>query len=436
MLVKSGMEKAVEAVVNELEAQSKKIKSKEEKAQVASISAQNPEVGELIAEAMEKVGDEAPISIEEGQTLGNEMEVVEGMQFDNGYISPYMVTDTSRMEAVLEKAKILITDKKISSIQEILPLIESLAQAGKKDLVIIAEDLEGDALSTLVINKLRGTFNTLAVKAPAFGDRRKAILKDIAALTGATVISEEVGLKLENATIADLGEARKVIATKDSTTIVEGAGKQADIEARIAEIKAEIENSTSEYDKEKLQERLARLSGGVAIIRVGAATEVELKERKHRIEDALSATRAAVEEGIVAGGGTALLQASRVLEDLISAEENIDKKIGIQIVRDALSAPVQQIADNAGISGEVVVDKVRKEKTGVGFNAATGKYEDMAKAGIIDPKKVTRSALQNAASVAWVFLTCDAAVTEVPKEEAAAAPAMPGGGMGGMGGMM
>jgi len=437
MVVKSGMEKAVAAVVDELEKQSKKIKSKEEKAQVAAISAQNPEVGELIAEAMEKVGDDAPISIEEGQTLGNELEIVEGMQFDSGYVSPYMVTDPSRMEAVFEKAPILITDKKIGSIQEILPLIESLAQSGKKDLVIIAEDIDGDALATLVVNKLRGTFNALAIKAPAFGDRRKAMLRDIAVLTGATVISEEVGLKLENATTADLGTARKIIATKDETTIVEGGGDPKAIEKRIAEIKAEMENTSSDYDREKLAERLAKMSGGVAIIKVGAATEVELKERKHRIEDALSATRAAVEEGIVAGGGTALAQSAKVLEKMIAETDDNDEKVGVKIVHDALTAPVEQIARNAGMSGEVVVEKVRSEKIGVGYNAAKNTFENMFSAGIIDPKKVTRSALQNAASVAWIFLTCDAAVTEIP-EEKSAAPAMPGGmgGMPGMGGMM
>jgi chaperonin GroEL len=387
MVVKGGMEKAVEAVVNELEKQAKQIDSKEEVAQVASISAQNEEVGTLIAEVMDLVGRDGVITVEEGQTLGLSKEVVEGMQFDSGYISPYMVTDTARMESVFEKAKILVTDKKISSIQEVLPIIEAMAQSGKKDLVIIAEDLEGDALSTLVVNKLRGTFNTLAVKAPAFGDRRKAILKDIAALTGATVISEEVGLKLENASLADLGEARKIIATKDETTIVEGAGKSEAVEARVNEIKAEIENTSSDYDREKLQERLARLSGGVAIIRVGAATEVELKERKHRIEDALSATRAAVEEGIVAGGGTALLQASKILEKMIASAEDPDEKVGLQIVFDALSAPVRQIAHNAGKEGSVVVEKVREQKVGTGFNAAKSIYEDMAAAGIIDPKK-------------------------------------------------
>ncbi len=438
MVVKAGMQQAVDAVVKELEKLTKMIDSKEEVAQVASISAQNEEVGELIAEVMDMVGRDGVITVEEGQTLGLSKEVVEGMQFDNGYISPYMVTDTARMDAVFEKAKILITDKKISSIQEILPLIEALAQSGKKDLVIIAEDVDGDALATLVVNKLRGTFNTLAIKAPAFGDRRKAILKDIAALTGGTVISEEVGLTLEKATVDDLGEARKVIASKDNTTIVEGAGNPTEIEARVNEIKAEIDNTKSDYDREKLQERLARLAGGVAIIRVGAATEVELKERKHRIEDALSATRAAVEEGTVAGGGTALLQASKILLPMIEAAKENDEKVGLQIVFHALSSPTRQIAKNAGKEGSVIVEKVFESKAGVGYNAAKDIYEDMSKAGIIDPKKVTRSALQNAASVAWVFLTCDAAITDVPEKEddgsAAAAAAM--GGMGGMGGMM
>lgn len=435
IMVKNGMELAVEKVVEELEAKAKMINSKEEIAQVAAISAQNEGVGKLIAEVMEKVGRDGVITVEEGQTFGHDADYVEGMEFDNGYISPYMITDTSRMEAVFEKAKILITDKKISSIQEVLPLVESLAQSGKKDLVIIAEDIEGDALSTLVVNKLRGTFNTLAIKAPAFGDRRKAILKDIAILTGATLITEEVGLKLENAKLADLGEARKVIASKDKTTIIEGNGDAAALEARVAEIKSEIDSTSSDYDREKLQERLARLSGGVAIIKVGAATEVELKERKHRIEDALSATRAAVEEGIVAGGGTALAQTAKILEELISNEKDPDIKVGLQIVFHALSAPVRQIAENAGKEGGVIVVRVQESETGTGYNAAKGIFEDMFAAGIIDPKKVTRSALQNAASVAWVFLTCDAAVTNVPEEKSA--PAVPDmGGMGGMGGMM
>ncbi len=432
MVIKHGMEKAVAEVVAELEKKAKKIGDKKEVAQVASVSAQSEEVGALIAEVMDLVGRDGVITVEEGQTLGLSKEVVEGMQFDSGYISPYMVTDTSRMEAVFEKASILITDKKISSIQQILPLVESLAQSGRKELVIIAEDIDGDALATLVVNRLRGTFNTLAIKAPAFGDRRKAMLKDIAVLTGATLISEEVGLKLENASLADLGTARKIIATKDNTTIVEGGGEESAIANRVNEIKAEIENTKSDYDREKSQERLARMAGGVAIIKVGAATEIELKERKHRIEDALSATRAAVEEGIVAGGGTALAQAAKVLESLLEKSEDNDEKVGIKIVRDALVAPVRQIAENAGASGEVVVERVRNEKIGIGYNAAKGTFEDMFASGIIDPKKVTRSALQNAASVAWVFLTCDAAITEIPEKKES--PAMHGG-MGGMGGM-
>ena len=434
MIVKAGMEKAVELVVKELEKTAKKIRSTSEVAQVASISAQNEEVGKLIAEVMDLVGRDGVITIEEGQTIGLSKEVVEGMQFDSGYISPYMITDTSRMESVFENAKILITDKKISSIQEILPILESMAKAGKKDLVIIAEDVEGDALSTLVVNKLRGTFNTLAVKAPAFGDRRKAILKDIAILTGGTVISEEVGLKLENTKMVDLGEARKIITNKDNTTIVEGKGKKSEIDARISEIETEIGQTTSDYDREKLQERKARLSGGVAIIKVGAATEVELKERKHRIEDALSATRAAVEEGIVSGGGTALLQAAKVLEKASKEAKSEDEKVGISIIYKSLEKPVWQIAENAGKEGGVVVSKVIDSKVGVGFNAISNQFEDMQKAGIIDPKKVTRFALQNAASVSWTFLTGGATVTEIPEEKSA--PEMPGGMPGGMPGMM
>jgi len=374
MIVKAGMEKAVELVVKELEKTAKKIRSTSEVAQVASISAQNEEVGKLIAEVMDLVGRDGVITIEEGQTIGLSKEVVEGMQFDSGYISPYMITDTSRMESVFENAKILITDKKISSIQEILPILESMAKAGKKDLVIIAEDVEGDALSTLVVNKLRGTFNTLAVKAPAFGDRRKAILKDIAILTGGTVISEEVGLKLENTKMVDLGEARKIITNKDNTTIVEGKGKKSEIDARISEIETEIGQTTSDYDREKLQERKARLSGGVAIIKVGAATEVELKERKHRIEDALSATRAAVEEGIVSGGGTALLQAAKVLEKASKEAKSEDEKVGISIIYKSLEKPVWQIAENAGKEGGVVVSKVIDSKVGVGFNAISNQF--------------------------------------------------------------
>ncbi|OGJ54614.1 molecular chaperone GroEL, partial [Candidatus Peregrinibacteria bacterium RIFOXYC2_FULL_33_13] len=387
-----------------------------------------PDVGNLIAEVMDNVGKDGVITVEESQTFGLSKEYVEGMQFDNGYISPYMITDTSTMEAVYENAKILITDKKISSIQEILPLLEKLAQAGRKEIVIIAEDVDGEALATFVVNKLRGTFNVLAVKAPAFGDRRKEMLKDIAALTGGKVISEEIGLKLENATIADLGEARKVISDKENTTLIEGKGNQKEIDARVKEIKVSIENTNSDFDREKLQERLAKLSGGVAIIKVGAATEVELKEKKHRIEDALSATRAAVEEGIVPGGGTALAQASIKLEGV---DGDADEITGIHLVRKALEAPVRQIAINAGLDGAVVADKVIQSKLGIGFDAAAKEYKDMIGAGIVDPKKVTRSALQNAASLASVFLTMEAAITDIPKPEAAAP--MGGGGMpGGM----
>jgi len=426
--LKKGIDRAVKVIVDELEKQKKEISSKEEIAQVATVSAQDPDVGNLIAEVMDNVGKDGVITIIQKQTFGLSKEYVEGMQFDNGYISPYMITDTSTMEAVYENAKILITDKKISSIQEILPLLEKLAQAGRKEIVIIAEDVDGEALATFVVNKLRGTFNVLAVKAPAFGDRRKEMLKDIAALTGGKVISEEIGLKLENATIADLGEARKVISDKENTTLIEGKGNQKEIDARVKEIKVSIENTNSDFDREKLQERLAKLSGGVAIIKVGAATEVELKEKKHRIEDALSATRAAVEEGIVPGGGTALAQASIKLEGV---DGDADEITGIHLVRKALEAPVRQIAINAGLDGAVVADKVIQSKLGIGFDAAAKEYKDMIGAGIVDPKKVTRSALQNAASLASVFLTMEAAITDIPKPEAAAP--MGGGGMpGGM----
>lgn len=431
MALKRGIEKAVTKVVDELAKISKNISSKEEIAQVATISAQDPEVGALIAEVMDTVGKDGVITVEEAQTFGLSKEMVEGMQFDNGYISPYMVTDTSRMESVYDNAKILITDKKISSVQEILPLLEKLAHSGTKELVIIAEDVDGEALATFVVNKLRGTFNILAVKAPAFGDRRKEMLKDIAVVTGGKVISEEVGLKLENVTLEDLGEARKVVADKEKTIIVEGKGNMKDIKSRIAEIKATMEKTTSEFDKEKLQERLAKLAGGVAIIKVGAATEVELKEKKHRIEDALSATRAAVEEGIVPGGGTALLQAAKVLDGVTG---DADEVTGMHIVRKALESPVFQIALNAGDQGSVVVNEVRKAKVGIGFDAEKMAYVDMMKAGIVDPKKVTRSALQNAASIAAIFLTMEAAITDLKEEKAA--PAMSGGGMPGMGGDM
>lgn len=432
MGVKRGIEAAVEAVVSELEKMTKKVTTKEEMAQVATITSKSENFGNIIAEAMEKAGKDGVITVEEGKTMGLELDTVEGMQFDNGYLSPYMVTDTSRMEAVMENAKILVTDKKISSIQDILPLIESMANSGKKNLVIIAEDLEGEALTTLVLNKLRGTFNTLAVKAPAFGDRRKAMLRDIATLTGAKMITEELGLKLENATVDDLGEARKVISTKDTTVIIEGKGSKQDIDNRVSEIRVEIDNTSSDYDREKLQERLAKLAGGVAIIKVGAATEVELKEKKHRMEDALSATRAAVEEGIVAGGGTALVRARKVLESALEKASG-DEKVGMQIISRALELPMRQIISNCGLEASVIVNEVTQAKEdAMGFNANTGKVENLVKAGIVDPKKVTRAALQNAASVAAMFLTTEAAVTEIP-EEKKDMPQMPGGGMGGMG---
>lgn len=438
MLLKKGIEDAVKIVVDELEKMKKAITTKEEMAQVATISAQNPEVGDLIAEVFEKVGGDGVVQVEEGQTMGLSIDMVEGMQFDNGYISPYMITDTVRMEAVFEDASILLTDGKISSIKEILPLLESLAQAGQKNLVIIAEDIDGEALATLVVNKLRGTFNALAIKAPGFGDRRKAMLQDIATLTGGRVISQEVGLKLENATMEDLGRARKVVSSKDNTTIVEGKGQHDAIEQRVASIKAELAASSSDFDKEKLQERLAKLTGGVAVIEVGAATEVELKEKKHRIEDALSATRAAVEEGVVIGGGAALLQASLKIDP--DKVEDAEERLGAEIIKIALSYPVNQIAENAGVDGIVIQNKLidawKKDKH-MGYDATSlvndPKIVDMFKAGIIDPKKVTRSALQNAASAAAMFLTTEAAITEIPKDE----PEMPmGGGMpGGMGGM-
>ncbi len=444
MLLKKGIQDAVQLVVEELDKMKKDIKSKEEMEQVATISAQNPEVGKLIAEVFEKVGENGVVQVEEGQTMGLSIDMVEGMQFDNGYISPYMITDTARMEAEFEDAHILITDQKISGIKEILPLLESMAQAGKKNLVILSEDVDGEALATLVVNKLRGTFNTLAIKAPGFGDRRKAMLQDIATLTGGRVISQEVGLKLENATMEDLGRARKVVSSKDHTTIVEGKGQSAAIQERIAQIKVEFEKSTSDFDKEKLQERLAKLSGGVAVIKVGAATEVELKEKKHRLEDALSATRAAVEEGVVIGGGAALFQASHKIDpEKVSDEE---ERLGAEIVKKALSYPLSQIAENAGLDGAVVQSKLleawKKDKN-MGYDATSRlnspvekQLVDMFAKGIIDPKKVTRSALENASSVAAMFLTTETAVTEIPKEE----PAMPAGagGMGGMGmpGMM
>ncbi len=426
--MKNGIMKAVEAVVADLDKQKKTISTKEEYAAVATISAQDPGVGKIISEVMDQVGTDGVVTVEAGQTMGLEKEYVEGMQFDSGYISPYFVTDPHRMEAVYKNPYILITDRKIGSIQDILPVLESLAQKGRKEIVIIAENVEGEALATLVVNKIRGTFSAIAVKAPAFGDRRKEILKDIAILTGGRVISEEVGLKLENTKLEDLGQAGKVVVTKDNTLIVDGAGDKKDIHARINEIKSAIEQTKSDFDREKLQERMAKLSGGVAVIKVGAATEVEQKELQHRVEDALSATRAAAEEGIVAGGGAALIHALRSLEKLKG--ENEDEQIGIDIVRMSLVYPTKCIASNAGLEGSVIVEQVKQAKdTKMGYNVVTEKLEDLVASGVIDPKKVTRSALQNAASVAAMFLTIEVAVADAPKKESPT-PQMPGGGMG------
>ncbi|MEU1617690.1 chaperonin GroEL [Actinacidiphila glaucinigra] len=426
MALKRGIEKAVEAVSAALLEQAKDVETKEQIASTASISAADPQIGELIAEAMDKVGKEGVITVEESQTFGLELELTEGMRFDKGYISAYFATDLERMETSFDDPYILIVNSKISAVKDLLPLLEKVMQSGKP-LLIIAEDVDGEALSTLVVNKIRGTFKSVAVKAPGFGDRRKAMLGDIAILTGGTVISEEVGLKLENAGVDLLGHARKVVVTKDETTIVDGAGDQDQIQGRVNQIRAEIENSDSDYDREKLQERLAKLAGGVAVIKAGAATEVELKERKHRIEDAVRNAKAAVEEGIVAGGGVALLQASNVFEKL---ELDGDEATGASIVKLALEAPLKQIAVNAGLEGGVVVEKVRNLTPGHGLNAATGEYVDLIGEGIIDPAKVTRSALQNAASIAALFLTTEAVIADKP--EKAAAPAgggMPGGDM-------
>lgn len=429
--LKDGILKAVNKIKEALADMSVQVgDSKEKIAQVATISAQDEGVGKLIADIMEMVGNDGVIQVEESQAMGLEKEVVEGMQFDNGYLSAYFVTDPQRMEAVYEDAKILITDKKISSVQDLLPILEKVAQTGKKELVIIAEDVDGEALATLVLNKLRGVFSILAVKAPAFGDRRKEMLKDIAVLTGGTVITEEIGLSLENAELSHLGEARKIVADKDHTTIVEGRGDKHSIDARVAELKTLISQSTSDFDKEKLAERLAKLAGGVGVIKVGAATEIELKEKKHRIEDALNATRAAVEEGIVPGGGVALLLAGKALEHLKA--DNDDEATGIQIVKNVLSAPLMQIAENAGKEGAVVVDKVLNSKDGVGYDAARDQYVDMVEEGIIDPKMVVRSAIENAASVASIFLTMECAVCDIPEEKKDEGAHMHGG----MGGMM
>ncbi|NMM53605.1 chaperonin GroEL [Paenibacillus aquistagni] len=430
MVVRKGIDKAVRAAVEKLHEIAKPIEGKQNIAQVASISAADEEVGDLIAEAMEKVGKDGVITVEESKGFNTELEVVEGMQFDRGYISPYMITDTDKMEAVLDSPYILIVDKKISNIQEILPVLEKVVQQGKQ-LLIIAEDVEGEAQATLIVNKLRGTFTCVAVKAPGFGDRRKAMLQDIAALTGGQVITEELGLDLKSTTIDQLGTARQIRVTKENTIIVDGAGNKDDIDARIKQIRTQLEETTSEFDKEKLQERLAKLAGGVAVIKVGAATETELKERKLRIEDALNATRAAVEEGIVAGGGTALMN---VYQAVAAVESSGDEKTGLNIVLKALESPVRTIADNAGQEGSVIVERLKGEKVGVGYNAATGEWVDMIAVGIVDPAKVTRSALQNAASVAAMFLTTEAVIADKPEKDKPAMPDM--GGMGGMGGMM
>lgn len=430
MVLKKGIKKAVDVLVDELKNVSQKVETKAAKAQVASISAADDEIGNLIADAMEKVGDDGVITVEESKTMETHLETVEGMQFDRGYISPYMATDADKMEAVLSNPYVFITDRKITMIADIMPVLEKVVQNGG-ELLIIAEDVEGEALATLVVNKLRGTFKAVAVKAPGFGDRRKAMLQDIATLTGATVISEEVGRKLDSASMADLGRAGQVRVTKELTTIVDGLGDKDAIAARVAQIRAQIPETTSDFDKEKLQERLAKLAGGVAVIKVGAATEVELKDKKLRIEDALNATRAAVAEGIVAGGGTALLQVQPALAKIKATG---DEKTGVEIVKRAIEEPVRQIAYNAGLEGAVIVDTIKRSRKGYGFNALTEEYVDMIEAGIVDPTKVTRSALQNAASIASMVLTTESIVADNPAKEGAAMPAMPpmGGGMPGM----
>ena len=429
MVLKKGIEKAVTALVSEIKSQAKTVDTKDAIAQVASISSGDEEKGKLIADAMEKVGKDGVITVEESKTMDTNLSVVEGMQFDRGYISPYMVTDTDKMEAVLEDPYILITDRKISAINDILPILEQVVKLGKP-LMIISEDLDGEALATIVLNKLRGTFKALAVKAPGFGDRRKAMLQDIAILTGANVISEELGRKLDSVTLDDLGTAHQVRSTKEETTIVDGAGDKEQIKASVEQLKKQIAETTSDFDKEKLQERLAKLAGGVAVIEIGAATEVEMKDKKLRMEDALNATRAAVEEGIVAGGGTTLIDILPALDKVEAADG--DEQVGVDIVRRAITAPVHQIADNAGLEGSVVVENVKKAAPGVGFNALTGEYVDMIKAGIVDPAKVTRSALQNAASIAAMVLTTETLVADKPEEK----PAAPAPGMGGAPGMM
>jgi chaperonin GroEL len=426
MSLKRGIDRAVETISNELKTMSKPTKDRKEIAQVGTISANNDStIGDIIAEAMEKVGKEGVITVEEARGLETQLEVVEGMQFDRGYLSPYFVTDPERMEARLEDAYILIQEKKISSMKDLLPILEAIAKSGKP-LLIIAEDIEGEALATLVVNKIRGTLACCAVKAPGFGDRRKAMLEDLAILTGGSLIAEELGVKLESVQLSQLGRAKRIIVDKDNTTIIDGAGKRPDIEGRIKQIRAQIEETTSDYDREKLQERLAKLVGGVAVIRVGAATEVEMKEKKARVEDALHATRAAVEEGVVPGGGVALLRASAALDNLRASEH---EKVGIGIIRKAVEGPAWWIASNAGWEGSVVVDKIRNNKGAFGFNAHTEEFEDLMKAGIIDPTKVVRTALQNAASVAALLLTTECMVAEKPEEKGNQAPQMPGGGM-------
>jgi len=426
-----GIMKAVEAVVEELKKISKKVSDRTEIAQVATVSANwDKTIGEIIADAMDKVGKDGTITVEEAKSIETTLDVVEGMQFDKGYLSPYFVTNAEAMEAALENPYILIHEKKISSLKDMLPLLEKVAKAGRP-LLIIAEDVEGEALATLVVNKLRGTLQVCAVKAPGFGDRRKAMLEDIAVLTGGRCITEDLGIKLENVKLDDLGRAKRVTIDKESTTIVEGEGKQSDIQGRVSQIRRQIEETTSDYDREKLQERLAKLAGGVAVINVGAATETEMKEKKARVEDALHATRAAVEEGIVPGGGVAFIRAQKALDNIKGLEG--DEKVGVQIVRRAIEEPTRQLADNAGQEGALIVQEVKARKGNEGYDVATGEYTDLVKAGIVDPTKVTRSALQNAASISGLLLTTEAIVTELPEKEKT--PPMPGGGMGGMGGM-
>ena len=426
MGLKRGIEKAVEAVVEDLKKNSKEVSGKEDIARVGTVVSREREIGDVIADAIEKVGKDGVVNVEEGQTFGLELEFTEGMQFDKGYLSPYMITDPERMEAVLDEPYILIANQKIGAVKDVLPILEQVIQAGKP-LVIVAEDVEGESLATIVVNKLRGTFTAVAVKAPGFGDRRKRMLEDIAIVSGGEVITEELGLKLENTKVSQLGRARKVVVDKDTTTIIDGAGETEAIKGRIKQLKSEIENTDSDFDREKLQERLAKLSGGVAVVKVGAATEVEIKEKKHRVEDALKATRAALEEGIGAGGGVALLNASQAVKTLVDTLEG-EEKTGAQIIIRALEEPLRQLAYNAGLEGSVVVDKVRSAKKGEGLNVETGEIEDLIKAGIIDPTMVTRSALQNAASIGKNILTTEAIVAEMPEKQPAMPAGMPGGG--------